>query len=225
MSTQVLSVRFPCGRVEIEYGGEVHVPNALSVELARHLPKCKDLAVLDLGCGAGLFAVVAARSGAREAWATDVCGEAVDFARKNAERNKARVEVGQGDWFEPVGLRRFDLIVTNPPQTPAPLEARHPKFAGADGLLYMERILRDAPDHLAPKGRLLTMLISLADTNRFLSLASGRFDVQGLGQVRRDFTRAEYEGYAPGLHDYFLSRKCEMEDGWFWVRYYCLTLR
>lgn len=222
MST--LSVRFPCGRIEIEYGGSVHVPNALSVELARHLPKCRDLAVLDLGCGAGLFAIVAARSGAREAWATDVNGEAVDFARRNADRNRARVEVARGDWFEPVGARKFDLIVTNPPQTPAPDAARHPKFAGPDGLLYVERILREAPDHLAPGGRIFTMLISLADTRRFLSLAS-RFEVRDLGRVRRDFTRAEYEGYAPGLYDYFVSRKCEMEDGWFWVRYYSLTLR
>lgn len=218
----MLSLRFPCGRIELEGPP----PPASSVELARNLPKVKGLSVLDLGCGTGLFAIVAARSGAAEAWAVDRDPGAVAFAKANAGRNRAAVRVEPGDWFGPVGDRKFDLVVTNPPQTPAPPGARHPKFAGRDGLLHFERILAEAPAHLTPGGRLYTMVISLADTRRFRELAA-RFRLEDLGRSRRDFTPEEYEGYAPGLFAWLEDRRArglaEFEKdagGWyFWIRY------
>lgn len=194
-------------RLDWESSEGVHVPGASSLELARRIPDCTGKSVLDLGCGTGLFAVVAAKNGAREVWATDVSAEAAECAERNALRNEVAIRVRVGDLFEPVGERRFDLIVTNPPQTPAPEAAWGPKFGGEDGLRFFGRILREASDHLESGGRLLTMLISLADTRRFTELASGRFRLEIVGESDREFTREEYDGYWPGLFDFLLDRR------------------
>lgn len=225
--TDVLTVEQPC-RLELECPPDVHAPGPSSLELARYLFSVKGKSVLDLGCGTGLFALVAARLGAREVWATDISPAAVEATRRNAARNGLEIHVKQGDLFEPVRGRRFDLIVTNPPQTPAPPEARGPKFGGEDGLHYFRTILREAPRHLDDGGQLLTFLISLADTAAFERLLAENFRHRPLPKSRREFTREEYDGYWPGLFDFLRDRRrrglaeFEEENGRFsyWVRYY-----
>jgi len=75
--------------------------------------KCR---VLDLGTGSGVGAVFAARRGASVV-AVDINPEAVRCARINALLNRVddRVEVREGNLFEPVQGERFDLVLFNPP--------------------------------------------------------------------------------------------------------------
>jgi len=77
-----------------------------------------------------------------------------------------RLEFLHGDWYSPVGARRFDLIVSNPPyvaaadahlgrgdlrfEPPAALTDGSP-----DGLGSIRAIVAGAPRHLAPGGWLL----------------------------------------------------------------------
>ena len=71
----------------------------------------------------------------------------------------------RGDLFKPLGDRRYDLIISNPPYVDAqgmaalPRECRaEPKLAfdgGADGLDIVRRILDEAGRHLTPQGGLL----------------------------------------------------------------------
>jgi methylase of polypeptide subunit release factors/uncharacterized protein YbaR (Trm112 family) len=72
--------------------------------------------VLDLGTGTGIGALAASRRAA-SVLAVDVNPEAVGCARLNLalNRQQERVEVVQGDLFEPVGERRFDVVLFNPP--------------------------------------------------------------------------------------------------------------
>ena len=94
--------------------------------------------VLDLGCGYGVVGVVAALL-APESWVTlvDVNRKAAELARQNLALNKIEnAEVHQGDSFAPIGDRRFDLIVLNPP-----IRA---------GLSVLHRLLGQAADHLVP---------------------------------------------------------------------------
>jgi release factor glutamine methyltransferase len=224
---EVLQIDQPCP-ITLECAEGVHAPGPSSLELIRYLFSVKGKSVLDLGCGTGLFAIAAAKLGAREVWATDIDPQAVECARRNAERNGVKVVVKAGDLFDPVRGRMFDLVITNPPQTPAPAEARGPKFGGPDGLLFFETILRDAPRHLEDGGQLLTFLVSLADTKRFEALLGERFRFRPLPKARREFTREEYDGYWPGLFDYLRDRRArglaEFEDAEgrcaFWVRSY-----
>lgn len=74
--------------------------------------------VLELGCGAGLAAVLLARAGHRVT-ATDIDVGAVAATQANADRNGVVVEVVGCDWDTALDAgRRFDLVVVNPPFLP-----------------------------------------------------------------------------------------------------------
>jgi release factor glutamine methyltransferase len=73
--------------------------------------------VVDLGTGSGAIALALASE--KPLWqvtATDVSADALAVARSNAVAlGLARVEFVEGSWLEPLGGRKFDLIVSNPP--------------------------------------------------------------------------------------------------------------
>jgi release factor glutamine methyltransferase len=130
--------------------------------------KAAALRVLDLCTGSGAIALALAKElPAARVIATDVSTNAVAIATKNVERNKLgeRVEVRHGDLFAPVAGEAFDLIVSNPPYIATSVIAtlsaevkREPVLAldgGADGMVFYDRICRDAIAHLAPGGALV----------------------------------------------------------------------
>ncbi|MFH1637065.1 MAG: methyltransferase [Candidatus Woesearchaeota archaeon] len=72
--------------------------------------------VLDLGCGNGVVGMVASLLTKGEIVLTDINKRAVKLAEANNSSRK-NVEVLQGNMFEPVNGRKFDVILLNPPQT------------------------------------------------------------------------------------------------------------
>jgi release factor glutamine methyltransferase len=140
--------------------GGVQPPKAGSLFFCRHLVARPGERVLEIGSGLGLAAVFMARAGAAVV-ATDVVAEAVDLIRVNAVLNGVTVDARLGDCYAPVAGERFDLICTNPPQMPTPPgRARTDAAAaadngGVDGWEILDRVIRGAPDHLAPDGRLV----------------------------------------------------------------------
>ncbi len=124
--------------------------------------------VLDLCTGSGCLAVLASRSfpNARID-AVDISKDALEVAARNIADYglEDRVTLHRGDLFKPLGHRRYDLIISNPPYVDArgmaelPRECRaEPKLAfdgGADGLDTIRRILDQAGQHLTPQGGLL----------------------------------------------------------------------
>jgi ribosomal protein L3 glutamine methyltransferase len=124
--------------------------------------------VLDLCTGSGCLAVLAARAFPNaEIDAVDISKDALDVATRNIGDYglEDRVRLHRGDLFKPLGGKRYDLIISNPPyvdaqgMTELPRECRaEPKLAfdgGADGLTIVRRILDQAGQHLAPQGGLL----------------------------------------------------------------------
>jgi ribosomal protein L3 glutamine methyltransferase len=124
--------------------------------------------VLDLCTGSACLAVLASRHfpNARID-AVDISGDALEVAARNVGDYGlgGRVTLYRGDLFKPIGDRRYDLIISNPPyvdaagMTALPRECRaEPKLAfdgGADGLDIIRRILEQAATHLTPQGGLL----------------------------------------------------------------------
>lgn len=125
-------------------------------------------AALDLCTGGGSLAILAALvfPNARVD-AVDVSADALAVARRNVVEHglEDRVTLFEGDLFAPLGRKRYDLILTNPPYvTQAAVEAFPPEHAaeprlahlgGPDGLDLVRRILAAAPAHLTPDGALI----------------------------------------------------------------------
>jgi release factor glutamine methyltransferase len=120
--------------------------------------------VLDLGTGSGALALAIKkhRPGARVS-AVDASGEALCIARLNAASLGLEIEFREGEWFEPLGDERFDLIVSNPPYValgdphlPAlRFEPAKALLAGEDGLDAIREIVWRVSRHLGPQGWLL----------------------------------------------------------------------
>src|ERR1700730_7475872 len=124
--------------------------------------------VLDLCTGSGCLAILASRNFPNAAIdAVDISKDALEVAARNVRDYglEHRLTLHRGDLFKPLGTKRYDLIITNPPYVDAqgmaelPRECRaEPKLAfdgGADGLDIVRRILDEAGQHLPPQGGLL----------------------------------------------------------------------
>jgi ribosomal protein L3 glutamine methyltransferase len=124
--------------------------------------------VLDLCTGSGCLAILAARHFPNAVIdAVDISKDALAVAARNVADHglQDRITLHRGDLFKPLGERRYDLIISNPPYVDAegmaalPPECRaEPKLAfdgGADGLEIIRRILDEATAHVTPEGGLL----------------------------------------------------------------------
>jgi ribosomal protein L3 glutamine methyltransferase len=124
--------------------------------------------VLDLCTGSGCLAILASANFPNaQIDAVDISKDALAVAARNVAgyELEERLTLHQGDLFTPLGAKRFDLIISNPPYVDAegmaalPRECRaEPKIAfdgGADGLDIIRRILNQAGRHLTPQGGLL----------------------------------------------------------------------
>ena len=123
---------------------------------------------LDLCAGGGSLAVLAARVFTNAMIdAVELSADALAVARRNVEEHDLadRVTLHQGDLFAPLGAKRYDLILANPPYVDAeslaafpPEYAAEPRLAhagGRDGLDIVRRILAEAGAHLTEEGALV----------------------------------------------------------------------
>lgn len=125
--------------------------------------------VLDLGTGCGVVALMLAHALApldvQRIVATDISERALGFARANARLNGLHgvIEFRQGDLFAPVAGERFGLIASNPPFVITPRSSGDDatryeyRDAGLIGDSLVERVVREAPNHLAEGGSLICL--------------------------------------------------------------------
>jgi release factor glutamine methyltransferase len=124
--------------------------------------------IADVGTGSGCLATtLALELPGSQVVATDISSAAIDVARKNAAMLGAgeRIEFREGSFFAG-SPTLFDVIVSNPPyvaerdratlQTDVvDFEPPTALFAGGDGLACVRELVRLAPEHLRPDGRLM----------------------------------------------------------------------
>lgn len=148
-----------------------------------------EMNVLDLGCGLGPIAIALALSGASHVWAVDAMARACELARVNARINGLidRLTVLEGDLFDPLGDRKFDVVVddvSGVASQVARLSRWFPEqvpLGGEDGSVLTVRMLRAVRNHLVPGGRLYFPVLSLSNREGILAVAADVF----AGQLQR----------------------------------------
>lgn len=159
----------------------VYEPAEDTFLLAEKMTVTENDAVLDMGTGCGILAVLAAEK-AKRVLAVDINPHAIECAIKNAEMNcvKERIEFRHGDLFQPIKPNEsFSLILFNAPYLPSePDEERSwigkAWAGGSNGRKVIDRFVMDAPNFLAAGGRIQLVQSSLSDVNRTLKMFSER---------------------------------------------------
>jgi release factor glutamine methyltransferase len=123
--------------------------------------------LLDLCCGSGVIGIsLARRNPGLKVTATDSSAAAKALTQSNAKRNSAKIDVLIGDLFTPLGHKKYDMIVSNPPYIPREVigtladevrrfEPQDALDGGPSGLDFYQKIIADAPSHLKKAGWLV----------------------------------------------------------------------
>ena len=141
--------------------------------------------ILDLCTGSGCIAAWAGHAFAgASVTATDLSEEALAVAKENCkayEAHPGQIVLKQGDLFDALDDgETFDVILSNPPYIPSEtvdalepeVKDHEPRLAldgGPEGMDIVNRIIAQAPDHLAPGGLLL---MEIDDTQEGLVLSA-----------------------------------------------------
>jgi release factor glutamine methyltransferase len=143
----------------------VLIPRFETEELVTHILdlkiehfKDKEVSLLDVGTGSGCLAIaLTLEDQTIKSYATDISMEALEVAKSNSESLNANVTFYQGDLFDAVKGKTFDIIVSNPPYIPnkeevaaivKDYEPHIALFGGEDGLDYYRKILSEAKAYL-----------------------------------------------------------------------------
>jgi SAM-dependent methyltransferase len=138
-------------------GDPVMGPGRTTQTLIAALPLRPQGDVLDVGCGAGTVALVAAARGARVV-AVDISPRAIAMTRFNARLNDMACDARVGDLTVPAGDEQFDWIVSQPPFVASPdPEATTFLHGGRRGDELLLRLLAEIPPRLRVSGRALVL--------------------------------------------------------------------
>jgi release factor glutamine methyltransferase len=150
--------------------------------------------VLDMGCGSGINAILAARNGA-EVVAVDVNPHALESTMNNAARNGVAVDVRASDLFDAVGGEVFDVIVFDPPYRWFPPRDALEAAITDEGYATMTRFFGQARRFLNDGGRILVGFATSGDIAylRYLITDEGfHAEVVGHLTIGRDGHEVEY---------------------------------
>lgn len=88
-----------------------------TIAMLSHVHFASGMRIMDLGCGCGVVGIAAAKiAGEENVFMSDADPNAVEIARRNAERNGVGgVSLYISDGFQSVDASGFDLILSNPP--------------------------------------------------------------------------------------------------------------
>lgn len=144
---------------------------------ARNLPYVSGASFLEIGCGTGVIAVMAALKGCAPVVASDISEAAVLNTQANVDRHQVAglVSCRHGDLFDVLQPHeRFDIIFWSSPFTFVPadhqLDEDIMRAFFDPGYEAHRRFLSQAHQYLAPEGKLLLGFGSIGDEDRLAKL-------------------------------------------------------
>lgn len=172
-------------------------PSIASLLLANNFKINKGETVGDIGTGCGIQAIVAAKLGAGKVYASDINSFDCEVTKKNLELNKIKekVIVYHGNLLEPFTGLKFDVIVTNLPQTPGKILKSSPKllgyYGGNDGTYFIREIIKDLPKYLKRNGRFYFQWGQISNPKRVEQELQKSFNFKKIAVTRVPFGSME----------------------------------
>ena len=154
----------------------VYNPAEDSYLLADNLEIQEGQSVLEIGTGSGIVAMYASRLPDRIT-VTDINFDACELARRNFEDNGIEgIEILFGNLFEPVGNRKFDVILFNTPYLPTEDDdviddtINYAFDGGVNGRKVIDLFLNEVGNHLNDGGIVQLIQSSLSGNQETLSM-------------------------------------------------------
>lgn len=117
------------------------------------MPRTPCESYLEMCAGTGIAALHAAKHFAGHAYSADITERSTRFAQFNAALNGLEnFTAVQGDLYEPVAGKTFDMITAHPPYVPAESTQMVFRDGGADGEQITRGIIARLSDYLNPGG-------------------------------------------------------------------------
>ena len=171
------------GPINLRISDTTFRPSTVSTLVAREIHVEEGEIAIDVGCGSGILAIIAAKLGARHVYAIDKSPDVIEVGRANAEANQVsdRVSFYHGDLFEPLDEAvKADVIIGDVSGIPDTLADETGWFptkggGGARGSELPIRMLDQARRRLASGGRLLLPTGSLQDEGSIIDTAKALY--------------------------------------------------
>ena len=166
---------------------KVFTPNATSDLLVTNslkILKRKRSDVLDLGCGTGFVGLSIAKNlkVKNNYYFSDISKKAILLCKKNAKKNKIKIEAKNGALYKPWDDKKFDLIVESVSAIAKKVADISPWYTnnipcacGQDGTVLVARVLKQSKKYLKKNGKLIFPIVSLSNKKKILKIARKYF--------------------------------------------------
>jgi len=193
------------------------VPNAVTRLFSRIVDVNQADTVFDIGTGIGVLAVWAALQPSKEIHAVDPVEQHCELAARNAELHHVseKVRVYHGSLFDPLPrLLKANVIIgdvsgiADEPGRALGWYSSTVPTGGGDGTEVIVELLRQAPDRLAPGGKLyFPIAVGLSDSDKIMEVAEKCFgNLERKVDVWFPLPEGEYQTVASCLPPPLLAR-------------------
>lgn len=183
MTYETVTWKGRCGPFELKVAPDTFRPTTVSQLVAESMEVEPGATVIDVGCGSGVLAIIAAKLGAGKVHGVDAAASTVEVGMANAEAQGVadRISFYRGSVFEPLPRDvRADLVIGDISGIPDQIAAVSGWFpaglaGGPTGAELPIRMLDEVKRFLREGGKFLMPTGTLQDENTILEKARSVF--------------------------------------------------
>lgn len=166
--------KFVVEKTTILVDSGVFPPATDSLLLAQNIKAVEGKKILDLGCGAGTFSIIAGKKGA-SGIAADINPKAVENSKKNFLKHRVNFKAVKSNLFQNIPEQKFDIIVVNGPFADGK-PSQFIEYAMLGFNNFYKNFFKKVGEYLKPSGKILLVQAGWINLNRFEKIiTSNRF--------------------------------------------------